>query len=411
MLGGVLAWRIVVSSFGGPLASIAPGAALALASSNPVVLLDLAEREIADRALEGDDAGAGVDAAARQRAKAWAETASMESPLDARALRILGQLAEEEEAEKFMQAAVRRSLNESRALVWLLQKRFEQHRFGEAAQIGDLLMRTRPGLIETVTPLLARIAEDKEGFDEVARVVETAPVWRESFFVLLCDHVSDARTPFRLMAAAKRASTPPSLVSLRVYLFFLLRHRFYDFAYHAWRQFLPEERSAKVGNLFNGDFAFPATGLLFDWTLQSGNGATVEIVPRPGDENRRALAIEYDRDRASAHSVSEYLKLRAGAYRMSGLRRGQLVGRRGLKWRIVCADSKVELGESEMAMGRFSDWKRFEFEFVIPEKDCEIQQARLELDARTPSEWLVSGKMWYADLEIQAVGADSASSN
>lgn len=420
--GMALLWQIVATSFVAHLAVVAPETALSLAPGDPLSLLELADRKLsADSLPRGaarlvehaiverpEDAIESLSAAEREAIKTFAEDALRQAPLDARAMRILGQLASDDSAEKFMEAAARRSLNESRAIFWLLQDRFEKRRHADAARIADILLRTRPNLVEFVTPSLARMVEDEEASVEVDRLMASAPPWREAFLAYVCDHVSDARTPLRLLLAFKKTRSPPTAASLRTYLAFLFRHRFYDFAYHAWRRFAPPERLLSAGNLYNADFESPPTGLFFDWTIVNGSGATIDIVPRPGDEARRALVIEYDRDRAAPHGISEHVKLRAGAYRMTGLQRGVLIGRRGLRWRIVCAGANVEIGESEMAMGRMSGWRQFQFDFVVPDEDCVLQQVRLELDARSPSEWMVSGKIWYADLKIESAEAETS---
>jgi hypothetical protein len=420
--GMALLWQIVATSFVAHLAVVAPETALSLAPADPLALLELADRKLnADSASwslrrageqtiveRPESAIESLSATERDAIRALAEAALRQAPLDARAMRILGQSASDDSAERFMEAAVRRSLNESRAIFWLLQDRFEKRRHADAVQIADILLRTRPNLVEVVTPSLARMAEDEEAFVEVGRLMASAPPWREAFLAYVCDHVSDARTPLRLMLAFEKTRSPPTAESLRTYLAFLFRHRFYDFAYRAWRRFAPPERLQAAGNLYNADFEFPPTGLFFDWTIVNGSGATIEIVPRPGDENRRALVIEYDRERAAPHGVSQHVKLPAGAYRMTGLQRGELIGRRGPRWRIVCAGANAEIGESEMAMGRMSDWRRFQFDFVVPDKDCVVQQARLDLDARSPSEWMVSGKIWYADLKIEPAEVEAS---
>jgi len=81
-----------------------------------------------------------------------------------------------------------------------------------------------------------------------------------------------------------------------------------------------------------------------------------------------------------------------------------LVGKRGLVWRVTCIDAPgAPLGESPMVVGASPKWKDIEFSFTVAEADCRAQQVRLELDARMPSELLVSGSIWYDELRIARV--------
>jgi hypothetical protein len=53
-----------------------------------------------------------------------------------------------------------------------------------------------------------------------------------------------------------------------------------------------------------------------------------------------------------------------------------------------------------MVIGVAPVWKDFEFSFTVPSTDCRAQYVRLTLDARSASEQLVSGAIWYNGLRI-----------
>ena len=79
----------------------------------------------------------------------------------------------------------------------------------------------------------------------------------------------------------------------------------------------------------------------------------------------------------------------------------ELVGKRGLVWRIACAERPdAKIGESGMTIGAYPKWREFSFVFTVPATDCPTQVVRLQLDARMPSEQLVTGAVWYDDLRI-----------
>jgi hypothetical protein len=53
-----------------------------------------------------------------------------------------------------------------------------------------------------------------------------------------------------------------------------------------------------------------------------------------------------------------------------------------------------------MVTGVTPAWKDFSFSFTVPSDDCRAQYVRLTLDARSASEQLVSGAIWYDELRI-----------
>ena len=89
-------------------------------------------------------------------AQIWsrAELALFNDPLNARALRILGQLSqsrsEEGQTKALMQAAARRSFQESIAVYWMMQKSYQDQDYREALRYIDMLFRTRQQLMRKI---------------------------------------------------------------------------------------------------------------------------------------------------------------------------------------------------------------------------------------------------------------------
>jgi hypothetical protein len=68
---------------------------------------------------------------------------------------------------------------------------------------------------------------------------------------------------------------------------------------------------------------------------------------------------------------------------------------------ITCAGGETTpIGKSPMVTGVTPAWKEFEFLFTVPEAGCRAQQLLLQLAARSASEQLVSGSLWYDELSI-----------
>jgi hypothetical protein len=461
-LGGVLAWQVVSRSGAAYLATVAPEAALWLRPNEPVALLNLATKKLALEAGSTDlasqtpvpsppqpaaDAGSArsdtgssstgaqqsgsesppeIDASHPNRsslaegsnhetagsAHALAEAALVHNPLSAPALRILGQLAEaageEERTADLMQAAARRSIRESMAIYWLARAHFLKQDYEATARYADVLLRTRPQVLPQVLPILARMAEDPEARIPLEGLLAGNPPWRAKFFAVLPSGISDARTPLNLLLSLKDTPTPPTAVDLRNYLNFLIGHKLYELAYYTWLQFLPAEQLGSAGLLFNGSFESVPSGLPFDWVIGRGSSVTVEIASRPDEAGRHALYVEFGHGRVDFAGVSQLLLLAPGTYRLTGRFKGEIAGRRGLKWRLACAgDKAMALGESAMITGLAPAWTDMDFTVTVPAVGCRAQQLRLVLDARSASETLVSGSLWFDELRISRAAETS----
>ena len=441
----LLAWLVLSKGLLAYLAAGAPEAALRLDAGDPEALLSLAQKHLdtakgetersdspappgerlrlwselakaVAQARQGNDgekappsseppsAGSAAQPM-RDRVRIWAEAALVGDPLNARALRMLGQLAqmagEESRARSFMQAAAHRSIQESLAVDWLMRHYHRKKDYAAALHFADALLRTRSQAMGHVLPILGSMAETPAARGELEKVLAGNPPWRRSFLSVLPRAVSDARTPLVVLLALRGAANPPAAADIRDYVSLLMQHKFYELAYYTWLQFLPPERLTSAGLLFNGSFEFPLSGLPFDWVTHAGTGVTVDIVERPDDAGQRALYLELGPGRVEFGGVAQTLLLPPGPYRLGGKYRGEIVGRRGLVWRIACVGAAgPPIGQSSMMVGATASWKGFEFAFTVPAADCRAQHLRLELDARMASEQLVSGFIWYDELTI-----------
>ena len=453
-LGVALTWQVLAHSLVAHLAEASPETALSLRSDDPTALINISDRKLnlehpsqeTPAARPGGDTGNRIPSFARHARKAagseseqgqtegapgqakepaetaerlpsnagdpglrrqvgaLAQTALAQDPMNARALRILGQIAdaanEEAVASKLMQAAARRSRRESVAVFWLMRESFDHKDFATAVRHADVLLRTRPQVAPQVAPTLARIAENKDASPEIKKMLAANPPWRASFFSTLMNNITDARTPLDLLLSLKDTPTPPTTAELRGYLALLMRNHFYELAYYVWLQFLPQEQLASAGLLFNGDFESRPSGLPFDWVITAGSGVTIDLARRPGDGGQRALLVEFGHGRADFRGIAQYVMLPPGSYVLKGQYRGQLVGRRGLEWRISCAGADSPLAKTAMVTGAVPAWTEFSVAFAVPDADCRAQQVRLALDARSASEQLVTGSIWYDKLQI-----------
>lgn len=461
-LGATLVWLIVSHSLAAWLAQASPGLALSLNSDQPAALIALAGAELAkaqqasgpepasdpatgsasrvsrfasspntgaqsqpadaakaegpeatpgtdpEEEASGADASPLHDGEAIARIRELAERALVSDPLNARAFRLLAQVAEAEDvdaqaaqAAQLAQAAARRSLRETAAVNFLMRLSFDAGDYAGAIDRADTILRTAPRLAPHVVPILARIAETPEARPLLEQRLAANPPWRRTFFATLPNAISDARTPLELLLSLRGSEAPPTEADLSGYAHFLLRHDFAELAYYAWLQFLPPEQLASVGLLFNGNFEHSFSDLPFDWQIASGSGAVVQVTPAADLETGRALQIEFGQGRVNFGHVQQTVVLAPGVYRFEGRFKGELTGRRGLIWRIACAGRRRELlASTPMITGRAPAWRSFDAAFTVPDNDCRAQTVRLTHDARSESERFISGVLWFAELKI-----------
>jgi hypothetical protein len=455
-LGGVIVWQIVTRSLTAHLAYDAPRAALRLQPNQPRALVALADRTLnphnakpatggtnsamqqvlhdrRESAQNDDDhivgwAKVALKVAAAKRpfrfredgvpaprpltpqmqaaARAQAEAALLCDPLNARALRILAQLAaasgDTAHATRLMQAAADRSLAESVALFWLMQKSFEAHDDVKTIVYADAFLRKRPQFMPHALPFLASMAEGNEerSTQALKKALIANPPWRGSFFANLPRYTRDARTSLNLLLGLKQTQTPPTTRELGSYLNSLLSGKRYELAYYTWLQFLPAAELGTIGYVNNAGFETSPSGLPFDWAIRQGTGATIDIATLPGEAEGHGLLIELGPGRADFQGVTQVLLLAPGSYRLEGKLKGESRGKRGLRWTMRCAATHKSIAEGPMFVGVEPKWADFEFGFTVPDSGCRAQQLRLQLAARSASEQLVNGSVWYDDLHI-----------
>jgi hypothetical protein len=325
-------------------------------------------------------------------------------PWNADALAILAQVREQEndtpKTANLMSAAARLSIRESYAVFWLLQQALAKKDKTVALYYADALLRTRGGAMVVTAPILAQMAEKEKAAEDVAALLAQNPPWRQQFLATLPTVMSDARTPLYLMQALATSPHPPTTTEVSSYLSFLIGRGFFELAYYTWLQFQPKAELARITPLYNSGFDRPPSGYPFDWVLRQGSGVTSEIRPIGGTSDEKALYIEFTQGRAQFPGVSQVTLLAPGTYELKGQLKGALVGARGLVWRVSCSDGTV-LGQTDLLRGNFPQWREFSFAFTVPQSACRAQTIRLELDARSASEKLVAGSMWFDQLDLK----------
>lgn len=417
IVGVLLAWQVVSRSVTAYLASTGSDLAVTFGGSDPLVLSAIAAQrlETAQRTLAIATVAAGgqpqspppLPKAIVDEVRSLAERALITDPLNPRTLRILGQIASEtgdqKRAKDFMTLAVRQSRTETIALLWLMQDSYDAGDFASAAMYADVILRTRSGLDPVVIPVLTQITEKPAGRPTVQALLAANPPWRPTFFRMVSASITDAQTPMQLLLGLKTSPTPAEPSEYAAYLKFLLDRKLYDYAFYTWLQSLSPAQLDRAGLVHNGHFVDTPSNLPFDWSFSSAAGVSIERADVADQFGRRGLRIEFSHGRVEYGGVSQLMLLPPGNYRLTGKFRGELVGRRGLEWQIFCDFGNYPiLGRTPMFLGTARTWTDLEANFQVPATDCRAQRLKLVLDARSASEQLITGKIWYDEIAIVA---------
>lgn len=423
-----LAWLILTKTLPYALAATAPETALWLSPEHPAALVVIAERHrtrllelanlqqsdtnpaAASAAPPRTTAGTPADVAAERQSlqrdiAALARRILASDPLNAAAYRMLGEVSDDtDRVRALMLLALKHSRRETVAAFWLLNDSFERQDFVAALDYADILLQTRANLGVYVFGYMTRMAEHPQGRDMLLARLVTKPNWRTSFLGTLPSSVRDVRTPLNVLVGLKERGKPPTNEELRPYLDFLLANRLELQAYNTWLQMLSAEQLADIEFVRNASFERDPTGLPFDWRVSTPQNAIVAFSPLKDKPGQRALHISFGTGRVRFPEISQVLILAPGRYRLTGNVRTAITAKRGLRWQITCLrGARTLLGSTEQILGTANDWTTFAVDLTVPaQQDCTGQKLNLMHDARSASEQLISGEVWFDALKLVA---------
>ena len=371
-----IGWRIIAQTAAENLAVSAPADALAWAPRASTALDQLAQEEL--RRPGGD-----LDAAA-----GWASQALRASPLDARALFLLGAVAdrkgETKKADELMRAAGARSWRNLAVQLWLFEHDVGRQDYAAALAHADAMFRVEPKLLGPIFPALAAFTTDPVALKLLAGFLASDPPWRSWFVQSLAQSLYDKAHLDQVYSMLAGSKSPPKKAELRAYLNRLVKDGRYEFAYRKWRESMVHPPGATNDFLFNGNFALRADGLPFNWSIATRPGADVRIVPT-GRGKERALRVQFSGARVQFANVRQLLLLPPGRYRLTGwVKAEHLRTSRGLWWHVSCVGgSAATLAQTDLVSGNVP-WREFAVDFEVPGQGCTAQRLQLELPARIP---------------------------
>lgn len=371
-----LVWLVGVRGYADYLARVLPERAHWLNPHQPVAALTLAEQALRERRSD--------------EAAALASVALATDPLDGRALRVLGAVAElksdRPRALRLMEIAARRAPRDAPAQFWLAINALADHDLTSAIERLDRLLRFEPGALQNAFPVLATIATNRVGARALAPFLVRTPNWRAEFMSHLIQQAPDARDLLHLASAIDKAGG--QLMPLEVDLY---QERL--IAAGDWERLrqLAGAPSGVHDTGFDGSGRGPLTG----WRIETLAGADTLI-------RDSRLQISFYGRRVPYRAVSQMLFLAPGRYRLKGQARLEnLDAAQGMRWGLWCHNGSEPLGATAAMRGTW-DWSPFAVDVQVP-ADCAAQWLRLELYARIAAEQQVSGRALYDDVNIEGI--------
>ena len=388
-------WRIIAQTAAQSLAKSHPDAALSWVADQPTALNQLAQQELVDPDGNLDFA------------REWAQRALRSNPLDARALTLLGLIAERKGDQKSADALMRisgaRTWRDPTAEAWLFNREVRRGDYAHALPYVDAILRIDiyPKWKTELFPVLAGFTANPLAFKALTDFLATSPPWRTWFLSELSLRLANQARLVQLYAALNKTENPPTKEELRPYLNRLIKDGNFEQAYQTWHETLPPEQRANETYPFNRDFDIPVDGLPFNWNLETIPGADIQIVSSVDGGRKRALLVQFSGARVRFANVKQLMLLPAGDYTFRGrVKTEELRTSRGLWWHIFCANNPATtLANTELVSGTIP-WTDFTVKFQVPATDCRAQWLQLELPARIEPELKIEGQVWYQNLRI-----------
>jgi tetratricopeptide (TPR) repeat protein len=394
-------WRIVAETAALNLAGSNPDAALGFVADQHVALNRLAQKEL----LEPDG---NLDSA-----REWAQRALRSSPLNARALTLLGLIAErkgdQKSADDLMRIAVARTWRDRTTDEWLLNREASRGEYAHALPYADAMLRMDREFQPELFPVLASFTVDPRAFQALTAFLATSPPWRPWFLSFLSTRLANQARLAELYSALNDSGNPPTKDELRPYLNRLIKDENFELAYQTWHATLPPQQRADAAYPFNRDFELPVDNLPFNWNLEPVPGADIQIGPLPEGGRKRTLSVEFSGARVRFANVKQLMVLPGGDYSFSGrVKTTELRTSRGLWWHIFCANGSANTLANTELVSETMPWTEFTVKFQVPVADCRAQWLQLELPARIASESRIEGQVWYQDLQVSPIPSAAA---
>ena len=327
-------------------------------------------------------------------------------PLDPRALKNLSNLwRAEDDGDRAARLAVLagdRSLRDLAAQAEVLDILLQRKDYTAALYRLDALMRAQPARLPDLIKVATLFAETDESRPALIAALKKDPPWRQALMTTLLKSENGPAITYSVLSDMRKAGGEPTRAELRELISTLVDKQEFDTAYFVWLDFLSQPDLRKAGNIFDGGFEVEPRNLLFGWNIGKLRNTDIRLVPRSTSSTDRMLRIEFINTRERFQHVSQVLRLAPGQYTLAGETKAErLVTEVGLVWRLYCLGAKQQTIATTAKLFASSTWAPFETVFEVPSEDCHAQKLQLEVDARASLDQLISGQIYFDNLQIR----------
>ncbi|MFO0991287.1 MAG: hypothetical protein U1E67_05090 [Hyphomicrobiales bacterium] len=328
------------------------------------------------------------------------------NPLDPIALKTLSNVwrAEDdgERAEALAILAGNRSLRDLPAQAEVLDILLKRKDFAAALYRLDALMRAQPARLPDLIKIAALFAESDESRPALVAEILKDPPWRQALMNAIIAGANGPAVTYSVIAQMRKSGAQATRSELRELIAKLIANKDFETAYFVWLDSLSQAELRKAGNLFDGGFELDPQNLLFGWNFDKLRNTDIRIVPRSTSSADRMLRIEFINTRERFQHVSQMLRLPPGRYELTGdMKAERLVTDVGLVWRLYCLGTEQRPIAATGKLFAASTWAQFDATFEIPSEDCTAQTLRLEVDSRAALDQLISGQVYFDNLQIR----------
>lgn len=331
-------------------------------------------------------------------------------PLNARAFTLLAGVTDDPaQSTAYMRAAISRSRRQSGPVFSMMHRAYEDQDYAKSLQYADILFRSRPELNDFVTRYLSQFLVQPDARQLLVAKLSQDPPWRTRFLQTLIRVLAkQPQTIAPLFTELRAVQSPPGDRAFNAYLNRLIDVDRVTTAYEHWAQIQSADTLNAIGFVNNASFETIIADSPFDWSIGRSRNAVIEAAASAdAPDGRRVLDIRFQGARARLGRVRQVLVLGAGKYQLTGIYRGRLTAKRGLRWRLRCLSSasRARLGQTEQIRGQVREWTRFTTSFNVPSTNCQGQSVELVHDARSASEQLISGRISFDQIRIRRLPA------
>lgn len=375
----------------------------------PSVTLDAVANTLRERRRATDDQRVAFDFSVEERHELVARLREVVKlqPLNAKVLRLLAQIrlaeGETETADAAFRVAYQVSRRDLPSATWMMRAAFQQRDATRVIDYADGIMRSRRDGEAVALPFLVALARMPEAvFPLVARLAEE-PVWRPAFLAELAQKTEQPASITAILLQLATTEAPPKHAEIADAVRRLTARKRFEQAYGLWLNFLEIEDLARIGLVFNSDFSSERWQHPFDWRIDTLGGLIAEVTETPDGGGNRALSVHFVVGRGDLRTISQTVLLSPGRYRLEGRHFGQITGRRGLVWRLICLVPKPNrVMQSDEIFGAGQNWSQFAATFDV-QPGCQAHRLGLAFASDIEADKLNRGRIYFDDIRLTRV--------